>query len=102
MTLAAVDYPYNVQTVGDPLTLTDPDGVARAVQHYVISSTLQVGDGHATVDLTLIYNLYTAPTRDWAFDPALNDMANLPPFTPNSVYFQRVLWDDRLALPFID
>jgi hypothetical protein len=45
-------------------------------------------------------NVYTAPNRDWQYDPALNDMANMPPFTPNAVYFQRVLWDDRLPLPF--
>ncbi|MBI4585079.1 MAG: hypothetical protein HY717_13785 [Planctomycetes bacterium] len=44
-------------------------------------------------------NVYTAPVRDWAYDPALNDLANLPPFTPNAVYFQRVLWDDGLPLP---
>jgi hypothetical protein len=45
-------------------------------------------------------NVYTAPNRDWQYDPALNDMANMPPFTPNAVYFERVLWDDRLPLPF--
>ena len=39
---------------------------------------------------------YTAPNRDWQYDPALEDMGNLPPFTPNAVYFQRVLWDDSL------
>jgi hypothetical protein len=39
---------------------------------------------------------YTAPIRDWQFDTALQDMNNLPPFTPNAVYFQRVLWDDGL------
>jgi hypothetical protein len=41
-------------------------------------------------------NVYTAPVRDWQYDTALNDMNNLPPFTPSAVYFQRVLWDDRL------
>jgi hypothetical protein len=45
-------------------------------------------------------NKYTAPVRDWQYDPALNDPNNLPPFTPNAVYFQRVLWDDRLPPPF--
>jgi hypothetical protein len=45
-------------------------------------------------------NVYTAPNRDWAFDPALNDLNNLPPFTPSAVYFQRVVWDDRLPIPF--
>jgi hypothetical protein len=45
-------------------------------------------------------NVYTAPTRDWAFDPDLNNLSNLPPFTPSAVYFQRVLWDDRVPLPF--
>ena len=42
---------------------------------------------------------YTAPTRDWRYDAALNDPANLPPFTPSAVYFQRVLWDDGLPNP---
>jgi hypothetical protein len=45
-------------------------------------------------------DVYTAPTRDWQYDTALNDMANLPPFTPSAVYFQRVLWDDRIPMPF--
>ena len=45
-------------------------------------------------------NVYTAPNRDWQYDTSLNDMNNLPPFTPNAVYFQRVLWDDRLPMPF--
>jgi hypothetical protein len=45
-------------------------------------------------------NVYTAPNRDWQYDTALNDMNNMPPFTPNAVYFERVLWDDRLPLPF--
>lgn len=39
---------------------------------------------------------YQAPLRDWQYDPALQNPSNLPPFTPNAVYFQRVLWDDRL------
>jgi hypothetical protein len=39
---------------------------------------------------------YTAPIRDWQFDPDLQDMNNLPPFTPNAVYFRRVIWDDGL------
>jgi hypothetical protein len=45
-------------------------------------------------------NVYSPPVRNWSFDPALNDPNNLPPFTPNAVHFQRVLWDDRLPLPF--
>jgi hypothetical protein len=45
-------------------------------------------------------NVYTAPTRDWQYDTALQDMANLPPFTPSAVYFLRVLWDDRIPIPF--
>ncbi len=42
---------------------------------------------------------YTAPNRDWQYDPALNNPSNMPPFTPNAVYFQRVLWDDMLVTP---
>jgi type II secretory pathway pseudopilin PulG len=44
-------------------------------------------------------DVYTAPNRDWAYDTALNDLANLPPHTPSVVYTRRVLWDDRLPLP---
>jgi hypothetical protein len=44
-------------------------------------------------------NVYQAPIRNWTYDTALNDMANLPPFTPSAVYFQRVVWDDRLTTP---
>ena len=46
-------------------------------------------------------DVYQAPIRDWAFDPALTN-GGLPPFTPNIVYFLRVLWDDRLGLPFVE
>jgi hypothetical protein len=46
-------------------------------------------------------DVYTAPIRDWRYDPDLNDLDNLPPFTPNAVYFKRVLWDDRVPAPFI-
>jgi hypothetical protein len=45
-------------------------------------------------------DVYTAPNRDWRYDPDLLNMANMPPFTPNAVYFRRVLWDDSLPLPF--
>ena len=42
---------------------------------------------------------YKAPIRDWQYDPDLNNMDFLPPFTPNAVYFRRVLWDDRVPIP---
>jgi len=45
-------------------------------------------------------NVYTAPNRDWQYDTALQNMENLPPFTPSAVYFMRVLWDDRIPIPF--
>lgn len=44
-------------------------------------------------------SVYTAPVRDWAFDSDLLNTGNLPPFTPNAVYFERVLWDDGVPLP---
>ncbi|MCA8960804.1 MAG: pilus assembly PilX N-terminal domain-containing protein [Planctomycetes bacterium] len=44
--------------------------------------------------------VYTAPVRDWLYDPDLTDLSNLPPFTPNAVYFRRVTWDDNVAVPF--
>ncbi|MBN1442369.1 MAG: hypothetical protein JXA90_06645, partial [Planctomycetes bacterium] len=40
--------------------------------------------------------VYNPPIRDWRYDPDLRDMKNLPPFTPNAISFQRVLWDDKL------
>ncbi len=45
-------------------------------------------------------DVYTAPRRNWMFDSDLQNIANMPPFTPNAVYFTRVLWDDGLPLPF--
>jgi hypothetical protein len=45
-------------------------------------------------------DVYTAPNRDWRFDKNLKDMSKLPPFTPSAVYFNRVLWDDGLPIPF--
>ena len=45
-------------------------------------------------------NVYKAPARDWLFDPDLNDIDNMPPFTPNAVYYRRVTWDDNVPLPF--
>ena len=30
-------------------------------------------------------DVYTAPIRDWRFDPDLLEMGNLPPFTPNAL-----------------
>ena len=45
-------------------------------------------------------DVYKAPIRDWQYDTDLSSMENLPPFTPSTVYFQRVLWDDRLPAPF--
>lgn len=35
---------------------------------------------------------YTAPNRDWAFDPSLLDIANLPPGTPMVNIVQRTHW----------
>ena len=43
---------------------------------------------------------YRAPRRDWLFDPDLNDIDNMPPFTPSAVYFRRVTWDDNVPVPF--
>lgn len=44
--------------------------------------------------------VYSPPIREWRFDQDLQGLDGLPPFTPDSVSFQRVLWDDRLPLPF--
>ncbi len=35
---------------------------------------------------------YTAPTRDWGFDPDFADPANLPPSTPSVISFERNGW----------
>jgi hypothetical protein len=45
-------------------------------------------------------SVYRPPLRDWRYDPDLNDLDNLPPFTPQAAYFQRVLWDDHVPQPF--
>ncbi len=39
-------------------------------------------------------NIYDAPLRNWNFDPAFNDVANLPPLTPRFVYVQQVLFTE--------
>jgi hypothetical protein len=39
-------------------------------------------------------NMYNPPTRNWNFDPAFNDAANLPPLTPRFVYVQQVLFTE--------
>ncbi len=39
-------------------------------------------------------NIYNPPTRLWNFDPAFNDVANLPPLTPRFVYVQQVLFTE--------
>ena len=39
-------------------------------------------------------NIYNAPQRNWNFDPAFNDVANLPPLTPRFVYVQQVLFTE--------
>lgn len=39
-------------------------------------------------------NIYDPPTRVWQYDPAFNDVANLPPMTPRFVYVQQVLFTE--------
>jgi hypothetical protein len=39
-------------------------------------------------------NIYNPPGRLWNFDPAFNDVANLPPLTPRFVYVQQVLFTE--------
>ncbi len=39
-------------------------------------------------------NIYNPPTRNWNFDPAYNNAANLPPLTPRFVYVQQVLFTE--------
>jgi len=39
-------------------------------------------------------NIYRPPVRNWNFDPAFNDAANLPPLTPRFVYVQQVLFTE--------
>ncbi len=42
---------------------------------------------------------YQPPVRDWNYDPALSNISNMPPYTPNAVFFDRVLWNDGIASP---
>jgi hypothetical protein len=44
---------------------------------------------------------YSPPTRSWSFDPDLQNPGKMPPFTPNAIYFRRVLWDDKLPSPLL-
>lgn len=39
-------------------------------------------------------NIYDPPGRVWQYDPAFNDVANLPPMTPRFVYVQQVLFTE--------
>jgi hypothetical protein len=39
-------------------------------------------------------NIYNPPTRNWDYDPAFNNVANLPPLTPRFVYVQQVLFTE--------
>jgi hypothetical protein len=42
-------------------------------------------------------NYYTAPNRDWAFDPDLLDINKLPPGTPLINLVQRTGWNQRIG-----
>ena len=41
-------------------------------------------------------SFYTAPNRDWAFDPALLDPNNMPPGTPMVNIVQRMNWSQKI------
>ncbi len=41
-------------------------------------------------------NYYTAPNRDWAFDPDLLDVTKLPPGTPMVNIVQRTAWNQQI------
>ncbi len=41
-------------------------------------------------------NIYNPPARNWDYDPSFNDAKNLPPFTPEVVYVQQVLFSQDL------
>ncbi len=40
-------------------------------------------------------DVYTAPIRDWQYDPDI-----IPPFSPQVVSLRKVFWNDNLPLPF--
>jgi hypothetical protein len=40
------------------------------------------------------FEIYNPPTRNWNFDAAFNNVANLPPLTPRFVYVQQVLFTE--------
>lgn len=46
---------------------------------------------YATGDWRYGSDRYTAPIRNWQYDPAFNSIANLPPFTPMAVSASRVV-----------
>lgn len=41
-----------------------------------------------------VCNIYNPPNRVWQYDPAFNNVANLPPLTPRFVYVQQVLFTE--------
>jgi hypothetical protein len=46
---------------------------------------------YATGDWQYGGDRYTAPIRNWQYDPAFNSIANLPPFTPMAVSASRIV-----------
>src|SRR5262249_54918666 len=50
--------------------------------------------GSSTAAAVTGCNIYNPPTRTWDYDPAFNNVANLPPLTPRFVYVQQVLFTE--------
>jgi hypothetical protein len=40
-------------------------------------------------------NIYNPPVRNWDYDTAFNNAANLPPLTPRIVYLQQLLFSQK-------
>jgi len=50
MSVGGANHPYLISPVGSSYNLTDPDGITRSLQHYSIMSSVNTGEGYATVD----------------------------------------------------
>ena len=61
-------------------------------EHILGSIVCPFRSKNATGDFNVDGDYYTPPTRDWQFDPDLNQMANLPPFTPGVVDIREIAY----------
>jgi hypothetical protein len=92
-TAAATTFKTSILTGDVPGTAANfnggPHNLVRLHEHWsgktlsIEGSLVCLGHSlHATGDFKVYGDYYTAPNRDWRFDPDLSDPDNLPPYTP--------------------